>query len=436
MRKFFTFIFVACVTLVNAANFTPGNIVAVLSGDGTSTTNSVPVSLLEYNTTDANQASPVQTINLNSTTGSTMLTLGSNLGEGFINNSEDGKWLLLQGYDATTGLGTSVHRASPNKKSIVKIGNDGVPSYISLDYTNGSGQASRSVATVNGSAYWNLVGSKGIGYFTDQSASVPNASFTEPVIGTVGNFYRVIRIFKNKLYMMHNDILTYSNDNLPIAANSAVTTLTLANGGAGISCTGLQFFDLDANSDWNGTGYDVLYIADGNGGVRKMSWVGSEWVLNQKYNYLGVAPWGYMGMAARLEGGKPTMYLAQSSNNALYANQIQKIVDNNGYNTVISPVVTIIATAPANKSFRSIGFAPEANITTNNIQFNSSSSKVFASTSGITIQAANKQAYKIVNTLGQTLAQGNVTSDNQLVAVNAKGLLFVQLSKQVIKVIL
>ncbi|MBV5343294.1 hypothetical protein JZU68_06680, partial [bacterium] len=62
--------------------------------------------------------------------------------------------------------------------------------------------------------------------------------------------------------------------------------------------------------------------------------------------------------------------------------------------------------------------------------------KILSSKGGINIQSANKQAYKILNTLGQTIAKGIVSGDNQFVPVKSNGILFVQINKQVTKVLL
>lgn len=431
MKKTFTFIFALSIAMVQAADFTPGNVVVALSGSGTSTSNSVPVQLLEYNTTTANQASAVQTINLNSTAGSPMLTLGSNPGEGQLSLSEDGKLLLLQGYDAIPGTASGTHRAT--NKSIAKIGPNGVPAYISIAY--GSGTTSRNTVSIDGSAFWNLMGNTAVSYFSSSDPS----TITGTIIGNSGTFYRSLRIFKNKLYLITGDILTYSNTELPTTTASATTALTLPNGGSAISAVGFQFFDVDATADWNGTGYDLLYISDVQGGLRKLYYntTTSAWTHIYQYTYNNTAPWGYTSIAGRIEDGKPVLYVAQASSSSalLYGNKLLKIVDNGAYNAAISSTVTELATAPANYAFRGITFAPQANPSTS-IEKNVITTKILSSKGGINIQSANKQAYKILNTLGQTIAKGIVSGDNQFVPVKSNGILFVQINKQVTKVLL
>ncbi len=61
---------------------------------------------------------------------------------------------------------------------------------------------------------------------------------------------------------------------------------------------------------------------------------------------------------------------------------------------------------------------------------------VFAYNGGIQIQSAEHQAYKIVNTVGQIIAKGTITSNNQFVPVNSKGILCVQTNGQTTKILL
>ena len=61
---------------------------------------------------------------------------------------------------------------------------------------------------------------------------------------------------------------------------------------------------------------------------------------------------------------------------------------------------------------------------------------VYAIKGGVTILSADKQAYTITNTLGQIIAKGIVSSNNQFVPVNAIGIAIVQVNKQVTKVLL
>ena len=329
-----------------AADFTTGNIVVALGDAGTAAS---AVSLLEYNTTTANQASPVQTINLNATAGSTMFTTGV-FGECQLQNSEDGDMIVAMGYNAAAGSATATYKAA--NKSMIKIGKSGIPSYTELPQL--VTQPTRSIATVDGSAYW--MNPFGIyGYFSDQSAVVPATSITTGIMSVTGTAHRHLRIFKNILYAMIGANIFYSDTELPTTAATATNSyFTLTGAASG----GFQFFDMDATANWNGTGYDVLYVADAAAGLKKFYWDGTVWT--PAGTYVPTAPKGYVGMAGRLEGGAPTLYVCQTNSNVTLANKLTKIIDNAAWNATLSATPTVLATADATHSFRSVAFVPTA----------------------------------------------------------------------------
>jgi hypothetical protein len=340
-----------------AADFTTGNIVVALGEVGLAASPASAVSLLEFNTTTENQALPVQTINLNATAGSTMLTT-CGFGEFQLQNSEDGYWLVAMGYNAAAGSATATYKAA--NKSMIKIGKSGVPSYTELPLlvTN----PTRSIATVDGSAYW--MNPYGIyGYFSDQSAVVPATSITTGIMSVTGTVHRHLRIFKNKLYAMNGANIFYSETELPTTAATATNSFFALTGAAS---GGFQFFDMDADvsTGWNGTGFDAIYVADAAAGLKKFYWDATlptpAWVNKGTYANQPSAPKGYVGMAARMESGMPTFYVCQTSSSVLLANQLVRIVDSSMPGDALTATSTVLATADATHSFRSVGFVPTA----------------------------------------------------------------------------
>ncbi|MCX6309347.1 MAG: fibronectin type III domain-containing protein [Bacteroidia bacterium] len=357
MKKIFTFIFAFSAMFAQAADFTTGNIVVALGEVGLPASPASAVSLLEFNTTTENQTSTVQSINLNATAGSTMLTT-CGFGEFQLQNSEDGYWLVAMGYNAAAGSATATYKAA--NKSMIKIGKSGVPSYTELPLlvTN----PTRSIATVDGSAYW--MNPYGIyGYFSDQSAVVPATSITTGMMSVTGTVHRHLRIFKNKLYAMNGANVFYSDTELPTTAATATNSFFTLTGAAS---GGFQFFDMDADvsTGWNGTGFDAIYVADAAAGLKKFYWDATlptpAWVNKGTYANQPSAPKGYVGMAARMESGMPTFYVCQTSSSVVLANQLVRIVDSSMPGDAIMATSTILATADATHSFRSVGFVPTA----------------------------------------------------------------------------
>ncbi|OAQ39809.1 hypothetical protein A5893_09540 [Pedobacter psychrophilus] len=105
----FLFALIFCTSTTFAQNFVSGNLVVTRVGDGSTalSANTAPISLLEFTTIGVNQATPIKTVTLGSTTGS-RLTIGGNLNEGQISLSTDRNFLSLAGYDVAAGeLATS-----------------------------------------------------------------------------------------------------------------------------------------------------------------------------------------------------------------------------------------------------------------------------------------------------------------------------------------
>ena len=69
-------------------------------------------------------------------------------------------------------------------------------------------------------------------------------------------------------------------------------------------------------------------------------------------------------------------------------------------------------------------------------QYKAHSYIISSKNGGIQIQSAEKQVYKVVNTLGQLIAKGIITSNNQFIPVRFNGILFVQINREVTKLIL
>src|SRR5690606_34769086 len=89
--------------------FKQGNLLVLRAGDGTSTTTSVPISVVEYD----KAGQKVQTINIPSSGTSKMVfsSTSSSLKEGFMNLSVDGDYATFAGYDANLGT-ANLHNSS------------------------------------------------------------------------------------------------------------------------------------------------------------------------------------------------------------------------------------------------------------------------------------------------------------------------------------
>jgi hypothetical protein len=134
--------------------------------------------------------------------------------------------------------------------------------------------------------------------------------------------------------------------------------------------TQFVFLDIDPAVSWAGTGFDVLYCADRNSGIRKLVYDGSTWAAKGVAGFLaiGLAPsGGVQTLTGRLENGKPALYFTKST--APYSGSyLIKVVDNagtgiwDGAGLVASPTYTNLASTDATERFIGVAFTPGSSL--------------------------------------------------------------------------
>jgi Secretion system C-terminal sorting domain len=357
------------------AQFTAGNVAVARIGDGTTALsgNSTSVSILQFTKTTANQAAPVSTINLATTTAKSRLTLsGTTQAEGQLSLAQNRNSITIFGYDQPTGVpstgGTTNQR--DGNKIIASIDAAGVVTYYALEAPLLSG-ATRSAVTDDGTAFWATV--------SNSSSSVYYLTAAAPTTTTATNFNsdgsgtrRGIGIFKGQLYEIDNGTnLKTSNPALP-TASGASTGATVVSGSTvfgalnSINPVGFVFLDADPIVNWNSTGYDLLYIASGNGGLYKLFWNGTAWVMAGTTPYSSATEWGTLvstqlsGITGDIIGGRPVLYaLTGNGGSGSVNNSLISITDNQAYNVAMTtPTNIVLATAGANYQFKGVAFVP------------------------------------------------------------------------------
>ncbi len=460
MKTIFTLFIAAAAIFVQAANFTPGNLVVLQIGDGT--TNlvnngvTVPVKLIEFNPQTAAQAAPIKVVALNTDTliggsYSTVFTLGNTKGEGQLDLSQNGKYLVAGGFDIplNVGLGSSMQNQYNNQrygnKTILKIGKDAVPSYLSflipqdaVKSGNENAGAPRNVVSVDGTAFWAKYSSETALYITEAAPTVITPTGFASTISP--NTVRSMKLFKDKLYAMNvsGGTIKSSNPGLPTAMieTGSETTLFTINDFA--DYTGFVMLDLNPTADWQSTGFDVIYIAAATG-IEKYYWDGdnSIWV---KTTTIAV-PGGCNQLTGMVVNGKAMLFTTSGGTGITSGNNLVSFTDNQAYNeTATTPTITILATAPSNYGFRGVAFAPETitlNITPSAVKtVQASEMGVYSKKGGLLFKSSKNDAYKIVNALGQVIAKGIVDGDNQFVPMRANGIVIVQMNNKAAKILL
>jgi hypothetical protein len=353
MKKIIVFSFVAFFALSNsltvkAAPFIPGDVVAVLVGDGTAAlnANATAAFLQEFNPTIVNQLSPIQTIAL--PTGASGLTLsGSATSEGFLTLSVNGQYLTMGGYAAVPGTAGVVAAAPGTVNRVVgridMSGNIDISTALNDPY---NGSNIRSTVSTDGINIWTAGnGGSGQGATAGVRYTTFGSTTTTQVNPTTSNM-RVVNIFNGQLYV------SSSSGTLLGVSTVGTGEPTSSIGGAptllpGMPTTGTHspydFFFKDANT---------LYVADdgavaSGGGIQKWTFAASTWTLQYTLLNNGTTTTATRGLAGEIDGSGNAV-LFGTSGSTLFT-----VTD-----TGAGSLATTLATAPLNTVFRGVEFLP------------------------------------------------------------------------------
>jgi hypothetical protein len=324
--------------------FTAGNIVVYRLGANTTTLGVgvyVPVFLDEYTPS----GTLVQTIAM-PTTGNQMLLGGApGTGQGHMNLSANGKYLVVPGsnssnYNGVIGL-VDFNGVTKTSQSLFQLD---ISSATSDDGTN----------------IW-MGGNFGVGTYYTQFG---NLATTQLNTGTVNN----INITSGQLYVSQASSprkVGTVGTGLPTTSGQTISTLPGLPSGAPKQ---FAFADLDPGVP----GVDVLYAADqvfgGPGGIIKYSLVNGSWVSNGS---VGTTNDLYDGLTIKVSGNSVTIFATrQGGNNSTNGGgDLIKLVDASGYNGTLTGTSTVIAITNTDKAiFKGVALVPQpAPFTTGNI---------------------------------------------------------------------
>ena len=370
-----------------AQGFAPGQIVVWRVGGDASynpgasalTSAATAVFLDQFSPFTAGQIAPAYTTSLPTTPGSLAQTdSGTATSNGFFSPAQNSFSLDTPGYNAAVGT-AAVAGSDPaliNRSIGVVSFNGSVNS--STGFNNGPLNNYRSVAGDGANNFWvSTAGSgtaSGIMYVSNSNfGSVSSA--VDVLSGNVRN----LRIFNNSLFVSSGSTtgpgagisLVGTVGALPTSA----TTSTKLNGteasGTGTpSSYGFWLFDNPLNgNNWNGTGFDTLYIADdrsvaNGGGLQRWVYDGAAWNLTGTITFVDgtSATGGFRGLAASIDTtGQPTVSLwltTVSSQTGGGGNQLVTIADTLNASSGTFGSFSSLATAPTNTAFRGLDFTP------------------------------------------------------------------------------
>jgi hypothetical protein len=338
---------------VQAGALTPGNLVVLQSDAQTSA--AATVSLLEFTTSGTTQTA-TNTVTIPSTVASApnnaaITQSGSATSEGFLNRSQDGRYLIVVGYNAASGA-TGVATGSADRV-VGRIDSSGA-----VDSTTRvaglSGKNIRSAVSDNGSTIY-VAGSQ-------PTVGIQSIAFgTQPTNGNVITAANTIGlgIFGSQLYA-HGSIGTLGTVGSGLPTSTAGFTALTAVNGTNATTIGSnasnQYYFLDRDS--NIAGVDQCFIADGASGIKKYSYNGTTWSLQ------GTITGTFFGLLVEPNGSGTVIY-ATTGAGATAANTLVKYTDSAAYNAAGSfSAATTLATASTGKAFRGLAFAPVASSAT------------------------------------------------------------------------
>ncbi len=340
-------------TIPTQNKFTDGNLVALRVGDGSTTlgVNSTNVNVIEYNTSGT--ASGLNIALPSTGTNSFVLSGLTNIPEGQLTLSGDGRYVSAVGYNTTTGASST----SNTDKIIARIDDK-----LNLDLSTKMPTSN----ALGGSFVRNAVTENGSSFFVTANATARQVNLganTSATFAGGAGYFSMLRL-GGRSYFLNFQVPGFINDagvatSFPSGAGvNALPNFTGASEG-----TVMTLLDSDPAVSYNSTGFDLLYIAEKSSGIRKWYFDATNniWVPAGIVNPTGTPAiaGGFYSVVAKMVAGKPELYAIKGvgSNNAVF-----KLVDNVArtadWQTGTAPTVTTLIPSGSNYTFRGLTFAP------------------------------------------------------------------------------
>jgi hypothetical protein len=326
---------ITAVPAVHAA-FTAGNL-AVFSADSASANNTT-FTILELSPATPNQSSPVNSIPINGTTGSTALrTSGSATSTGYLADTDDGSLLAFTGHNTSS---TSGNINNYLVRGVGTLDNSGTFA-LQTTYSGLSANQTRCATSVN----------KAIWFVGDQNGIYTNGT-SSPLNSANG---RGVKSFGGTVYVLRN-----SSTVAVVSALSADGTTLTALPGLPADNNAQDFYLVSSGA--NGSAFDILYVLDGTSGtagtVKKYSLASGTWTANGTYS----TSFGGFGICAAANGsGSAALYITTGTG-ATAANKVVRLTDTTGFNSTINintPDNVTLYTAATGTTMKGIAFTPK-----------------------------------------------------------------------------
>jgi hypothetical protein len=320
--------------------FAKGDILVLQVGNGSINSSGAPGFLDDY--FPAGGALQVQLALPKS--GANALIFGGSSYDGALSISADGQYIVIPGYNISTGsysgtLDSSSTTGSPPVPRAVGFVNAAGAFTLAATTTKFSGSTIRSAIADGAGNIWAGGGSSGINYLGNNASPA--------TIWSSSTSTRNLNIVNGNIYCSETGagIGVVEFTDAPESAANATLVINTANTGSGPSPKGFVI----------NTNVGIAYIADNRasssgGGIQRFNWNGSAWVYAYSIPYTLTSSKEVYDVIGDFSGPNPVLYAVTGESTQ---NNLVKVTD-----TGASSVFTILETAPSGDAFRGLVFAP------------------------------------------------------------------------------
>lgn len=393
------------------AQYTSGNLVLLMTGDGATTLSNagMAVQLQEITTAGTLVGSAITVNNTGTTSGTRLVQSGTATSEGYMSLSGDGRYLSFAGYDATVGTTGIAATANPTTTRMAGVINNAKTITLSGTTTAYSANNMRSAVTENGTNIWMAGSNTGVETVTNGTVSASSSASN-----TLTNI-RCLGIFGGQLYFT---TASGTSQGLYKVGNGVSTTTgqTASLMVGNTASVGFALLDADASI----AGVDLLYILTDGAGTNQLT----------KYYYDGTS-WTSKGSATVLNAKNIAVVSTACGTRELYithyptatTSALIKFTETSTASgtAVFSGATTLLAkshTTPNDRVIiRGVAFAPEASA---KATIAGTSTINLGSSTNLTFTLAGSPTYPVTITYsdGTNLYTTSATSSTKTVSVS------------------
>jgi len=281
--------------------------------------------------------------------------------EGELQLSQDGKFVVLAGYNRAVGVTGNVTgtTAAAVNRLVARVDGAGAVDTSTLFGGTAFNQNNvRGATTIDGTSFWGSgAGGTTAGiWFVNKGAPTQTQVFATAT-RWVGIFLSPTTANQLQLYGTgsNSPLTNVWTVGTGLPTTTGQTPMTLNGMPTTLSPHGFVLFDRDGN----GT-VETLYVADDStvangGGIQKWTLSGGTWMKGITMLDPGAVPVGFRGLLGTVTGTTGTDITLVAVTSEPVANRIVKFVDT-GSGT---PTGTLISTAGANTAYRGVALAPQ-----------------------------------------------------------------------------